>query len=409
VVDKFNVVAAGHICLDVIPGMDHLPSGQFGHLFQPGQLISVGPATFSTGGPVSNTGLALFRLGVPTRLLAKVGTDPFGQLVCGLVNHIHPDLVKGMVVDAQAITSYTLIVNAPGVDRIFLHCSGANDTFGPEDIDNALVAKAGLFHFGYPPIMRRMYSQGGAELAEVLRRARAVGATTSLDMAFPDPSSPGGQVNWREILKASLPLVDIFLPSIEELLFMIDRPLYERMAGNGAHSSLLAGVQPGLLARLAGELIKLGVKVVVFKLGERGLYLRTAGRAALSQMGRAAPLDLQAWADQELWAPCYQVNVVGTTGSGDATIAGFLSALLRDFTPRQAINAAVAVGACNVEAADALSGLRSWDDTLARVRQGWARLPLEITAPGWSWCEQDQVWVGPGSSMQGGPDGDLVG
>jgi sugar/nucleoside kinase (ribokinase family) len=148
---------------------------------------------------------------------------------------------------------------------------------------------------------------------------------------------------------------------------------------------------------------------VVFKLGERGLYLRTAGHAALSQMGRAAPADPLAWADQELWAPCYQVNVVGTTGSGDATIAGFLSALLRDFTPRQAVNAAVAVGACNVEAADALSGLRSWDDTLARVRQGWTRLPLEITAPGWSWCEQDQLWVGPGSSMQGGPDGSLVG
>jgi sugar/nucleoside kinase (ribokinase family) len=253
-----------------------------------------------------------------------------------------------------------------------------------------------LFHFGYPPIMRRMYSQGGVELAEVFRRARATGVTTSLDMAFPDPSSPGGQADWRAILKLTLPLVDIFLPSIEELLLMIDRPTYERLSRGEANGSLLDGVQPELLARLAGELIEMGVKVVVFKLGERGLYLRTAGRSALARMGRAAPADLDGWANQELWAPCYKVNVVGTTGSGDSTIAGFLSALLRDFSPRQAVNAAAAVGACNVEAADALSGLRSWEDTQARVRQGWARLPLALSAPGWAWSEADQVWVGPG-------------
>lgn len=390
-VDKFSAVAAGHICLDVIPNMDNLPVGQFASLFQPGQLLSIGPATFSTGGPVSNTGLALFRLGVPTRLVAKVGADPFGQVVCHLVESVNAELVQGLVVDARAVTSYSVIVSPPGIDRIFLHCSGANDTFGPEDIDFDLAAGAGLFHFGYPPIMRRMYAQGGEELAEVFRRARASGSTTSLDMAFPDPSSPGGQVDWRAILTRALPFVDIFMPSIEELLFMIERETYDRLPVGG----LLAAVQPELLSRLAKALIELGVKIVVFKLGDRGLYLRTAGRSALAEMGRAAPADLAVWADQELWAPCFQVKVVGTTGSGDATIAGFLSALLRDCPPRQAINMAVAVGACNVEAADALSGLRSWDETLARVRQGWARLPLALSAPGWCWSESDQLWVGP--------------
>jgi sugar/nucleoside kinase (ribokinase family) len=303
-------------------------------------------------------------------------------------------LAPGLVIDSRAATSYSVIISPPGIDRIFLHCSGANDTFGPEDVDFALVAEAGLFHFGYPPIMRRMYEQGGAELAEVFRQAKLTGATTSLDMAFPDPSAPGGQVDWREILKRSLPSVDLFMPSIEELLFMIERPTYQQLSQSGA-SGVLASVQPELLSRLAGELIDMGVKIVVFKLGERGLYLRTADRAALAQMGRAAPADLDAWAKQELWAPCFRVFVVGTTGSGDATIAGFLSGFLRDLPPRQAVNMAVAVGACNVEAADALSGLRSWQETSARVRQGWARLPLDLSAPGWTWSETDQVWVGP--------------
>ena len=130
----------------------------------------------------------------------------------------------------------------------------------------------------------------------------------------------------------------------------------------------------------------------MIKLGERGLYLRCAGGPALSGMGRACPQDLSAWAERELWAPCFQVRVVGTTGAGDATIAGFLAALLRGLGPEEAATLAVAVGACNVEAADALSGLRSWEETLARVRSGWARLPLRLKASGWEWDVANGVW-----------------
>ncbi len=44
-------------------------------------------------------------------------------------------------------------------------------------------------------------------------------------MAFPDPAHPSVQVDWRAIFKATLPYVDIFLPSIEELLMALHRPL----------------------------------------------------------------------------------------------------------------------------------------------------------------------------------------
>ena len=81
---------------------------------------------------------------------------------------------------------------------------------------------------------------------------------------------------------------------------------------------------------------------------------------------------------------------------GDATIAGFLSALLRDMTPEDAVNAAVAVGACNVEAADTLSGVRSWDETLRRMAAGWPRRSESVSAPGWRFDAQHGLWVGPG-------------
>jgi sugar/nucleoside kinase (ribokinase family) len=94
-------------------------------------------------------------------------------------------------------------------------------------------------------------------------------------------------------------------------------------------------------------------------------------------------------------APCFRVNVVGTTGSGDATIAGFLSALLRSLPAEEALTVAVAVGACNVEAADALSGLPTWPSLMARLEAGWDRLPTRIPTTGWQWQPEPGLWVSP--------------
>lgn len=384
-----SAVVAGHICLDMIPDMSALPEGGFAESFQPGRLIEVNAATLCTGGSVSNTGLALHRLGVPTKLICKVGKDPFGQAVHSLMEVYDPDLMAGMVVDEQVSTSYSIIINPPGVDRIFLHSPGANHAFSADDIDYHLVGQAALFHFGYPPVMRRMYENNGRGLVEVFRRAKQTGVTTSLDMCYPDPISEGGRSNWTAILEATLPFIDIFLPSFEELLLMLRRVTYEQFARRGR---VLDQATPILLHDLSGELLRMGVRIAVIKLGERGLYCRSAGQDALSGMGRACPKNASAWAEQEMWAPCFRVQVVGTTGAGDATIAGFLAALLRGLSSEQATTAAVAVGACNVEAADALSGLRSWEATLQRIEAGWERLPLHLDDPDWEWDSAHALW-----------------
>jgi sugar/nucleoside kinase (ribokinase family) len=391
-VNKLNAVVAGHICLDIIPSFEHLQPGQFEQLFKPGHLVTTGKAVFSTGGPVSNTGLALHLLGIHTRLVAKVGEDAFGPVVRELVNRFGDHLADGITPDPAVATSYTFIINPPGTDRIFLHCPGANDDFSANDVPYELLNEAAIFHFGYPPLLRQMHIDGGSQLVEVLRRAKATGVTTSLDMTFPDPSSSGGQADWPAIYRRALPYVDVFVPSYEELLFTLRRSLYEELA-QATGGDVLKSATPELLTSLSDELLGMGVKIALIKLGERGLYLRTASADRLGSMGRAAPANPQAWANVELWAPCFEVNVVGTTGSGDATIAGFLSALLRDFDPIKAVTAAVAVGACNVEAADALGGLCSWEDTLARTRGPWARKPMTLTTPGWRFDPSAGLWV----------------
>jgi sugar/nucleoside kinase (ribokinase family) len=139
----------------------------------------------------------------------------------------------------------------------------------------------------------------------------------------------------------------------------------------------------------------MGAKIVLLKAGHLGLYVRTADERTLAEMGRARPDDLARWAGRELWAPVFQTTLVSATGAGDATIAGFLSSLLRGLPPTEAVTMAVAVGACNVEAADAVSGVRSWEETLARVEAGWPRQKLEFDAPGWRFDERRWLWIGP--------------
>jgi sugar/nucleoside kinase (ribokinase family) len=326
--------------------------------------------------------------------MGKVGDDVFGQAVCELVRSYDPRLAEGMVVDQQAHTSYTVVLSPPGVDRFFLHHPGANDTFSARDVRYDQVAQVRLFHFGYPPIMRLMYTEGGTELTQIFRCVKESGVTTSLDMALPDPTSAAGRADWVSILKATMPYVDVFLPSIEEILYMLRRQTYQELYQAAGGPGFLGLITPELLSSMSQELLDIGAKIVVLKLGDRGLYLRTADRAAIEAMGHARPPDPAAWADKELWSACFKVDVVGTAGSGDSTIAGFLSALLRGLSPEPAVTAAVAVGACNVEAADTLSGVRPWEETMRRVAGGWARHELNLDAPGWRFDADHQLWVG---------------
>ena len=391
-----DAVVAGHICLDICPDLNSMERVAFEKAFLPGRLIAAGPAAFSTGGAVSNTGLAMNRLGIPVRLSAKIGADLFGQAILHILAAQGPRLADGIIVDPSASTSYTILINYPGVDRIFLHSPGANDIYSAGDVPYADLEQARLFHFGYPPIMRSMYLRDGDSLVSMFQRSKNTGVTTSLDMAFPDPSSPAGKVDWRRLLSRTLPWVDFFFPSVEEILFMLRRETYERMsAAGGGTGGILAQVTPELLSSLGKELLGMGARVVVLKLGERGLYLRTGAQSEIDGLGKAYPIHLEAWSQCEYWAPCFAARVAGTTGAGDATIAGLLSAVLRGFSPQAALTAAVAVGACCVEAADALSGIRTWDATMERIQGGWQRQPLTLRASGWQLDQASGVWRGP--------------
>ncbi len=388
----FDAIVAGHLCLDIIPDLSANDPEQFRRAFVPGRLVMAGDANISTGGPVSNVGLALHKLGMRVQLMAKVGDDLFGQVIRQIVDGHGPGLAPGIGVDPATHSSYTVVISPPGMDRHFIYFPGANDTFSAADVDHHVVGQARLLHFGYPPLLPHMIADRGAQLAETLGRAKTNGVTTSLDMTMPDPASPAGQADWPAILGAGLPHVDIFLPSIEEILFMLWRDRFDALEEQAGGQSILPLITPQILGEVSQGLMDLGPAIVGLKLGDRGLYLRTANQTRLAAIGRAAPVNPATWADRELWSPCFNVHVVGTVGSGDATIAGFLTALLRNLSPEEAVNAAVAVGACNVEAADTLGGIRPWEETQDRVAAGWAKHPMPPPTPAWGWDAVHALW-----------------
>ena len=392
-----DVIVAGHICLDIIP--EFPATGELAAMLTPGKLTQVGSSVLATGGTVSNTGLSLHRLGERARLMGKVGDDLFGRAILDILAERDEALAEGMIVAAGESTSYTVILSPPGVDRMFLHCPGANDTYRAADIDYDALAGARLFHFGYPPLMHHMYADGGAELAGLLGEVKGRGLTVSLDMAQPDPTSPAGQADWRTLLEGVLPSVDVFLPSIEEITFMIDRDRFDRIE-SAASGNFLSQVDGAMLGELADRLLAMGAAVVVLKLGDQGLYVRTTGNAA--RLAAAGPCFAAAgadWLGRELLTPCFAANVVGTTGAGDATIAGFLAGLLHALPAAETLTAAVAVGACSVEAADATSGVPSWSAVQQRLADGWGRLPVAMSLPGWA-GEADALRLGPGDSAR---------
>jgi sugar/nucleoside kinase (ribokinase family) len=379
------VIVAGHICLDIIPAI-HSKKDGLGSLLIPGKLLEVGQAVTATGGAVSNTGLALHQLGKDVKLLGKIGADLFGDAVLTVLRGYAEHLAEGMIVSEHAHTSYSIVISPPNVDRIFLHCTGANDTFSAADIQNRELAGAKLFHFGYPPLMRNMYMKGGVELEALLKKVKEAGITVSLDMAKPDPESDAGMMDWRNILQKTLPYVDIFLPSFEEIVYMLNRDLYNRLVMEAGGESFLDLADGELLSAISEELLGMGAAVVGMKLGEHGMYVRTspeAGRHA--SMGALTPTGIQreSWANRELLCPAFEVAMAGTTGAGDCTIAGFLAGMLEHKPLEETLLGAVGVGGCNVEQADATSGIIPMEQVRQRIRNGWRMRESKLVLLGW--------------------------
>src|SRR4051812_288385 len=259
-----KIAAVGVHVLDThVIGIESIPEGSDGQLVE---TIRMSPA-----GTAGGTGVVLARLGAEVASYGAIGTDPIGDTLLALLSAEGVD-VSGLVRKPDHQTSASVIPVRPNGDRPAWHCIGANGAFTPDDLP--ALDGFDVVHLGGPEFM------GGEAAGRVLAAARAAGATTSLDILAPgDPD----MLAW---VADALPHADFLLPNDEQVL------------GFTGATSLADG---------ARALVQLGVGCVAVTQGAKGALVVTA--------------------DEVIEVPAFQVEVVDTTGCGDAFSAGFLRGL----------------------------------------------------------------------------------
>lgn len=270
-----NVITMGVHVLDVlVRPVEAIPEGQ-------GSVLVEG-IEMSAAGTAGGTAVTLAKLGATVRTAGAIGTDPTGDL---LVNLLHKAGVETAFLARRdgVPTSASVLPIRPNGDRPAFHLLGANPTYGPDDVPWDAVREADHLHLGGPELL------GPDNAARILSFAREHGVSTSVDLLAP------GSLGSFELIGPFLPHVDYFLPNEDQVL------------GFTGSSDLDAGCR---------RLLDGGVGLVALTRGADG----------------ALVVD----ADGSSAVPAVAVDVVDTTGCGDAFTAGFLRGVRLGRNPRDA-------------------------------------------------------------------------
>lgn len=358
------ILIAGEVILDIAPAFLGEPVRKLEDRLIPGRAMLMGKCSIYAGA-MGNTALAVKRLGGSPVLAGRIGDDLFGKVFRQIMEEQRVE--NALVTDPEADTPYSIGLSVPGVDRMFLYYPDAAWRFNGEDVSDLLLRKACILHFGYPMAMKRMYEEEGKETVSLLRRGREQGAVTSMDFCFIDEMEDGPHQDWRKILKNAGPYLDVFAPSIEELMYYIDRENYKRLQkeeGNFLDKiDMLRDVEP-----FADDLLELGIGIVVIKCGIKGIYLKSSSDKVMRRIAERLPICVEEWSDRRIMQPAYPVDqVASAAGAGDVTIAAFLLALQKGFEPETALKLAAKAGARCVMSYDSYSNLIPLEELLKEI------------------------------------------
>lgn len=367
-----KIVVAGHTCLDITPKFPPMENARIEDVIVPGRVVNLDGVEFSVGGAVSSTGLCLKLLGADVSLMGKIGNDGFGTIISGIYSKY--DAAGSLIISDDTPTSYTVALALPGVDRVLLHDPAANNSFSNSDMDWDEIGNASLFHFAYPPIMRNYYRDGARELVALYQKVHGMGVATSMDMAVLDPASEAYRVDWEDVIRRCMPYLDFFVPSVEELCMMIDRPLYDSVSKLAAGGDFTSFITMSQVRSLADRLMDMGARVLMIKCGSAGLYVRTGPKERISEIPGGVISDCDIWADVDHFEECFVPRRIRSgTGAGDTSIAAFLKAVTDGYSPSDCARLAAATGANCVAEYDTLSGVVPLPELMKRINGGWAK------------------------------------
>ncbi|MBW8485460.1 carbohydrate kinase family protein [Actinomadura parmotrematis] len=301
-----TVVTLGAHIVDVLARpVEGIPAGQ--------DTVVVDQVKVTAAGAAAGTAVSLARLGNRVVSLGAIGDDDLGTLLAALLTREGVD-VSGLVRRTDEQTSASILPIRPDGGRPSFHVPGANLTFGAAMVDPGLLAAADAVHIGGPDVA---FGLNDPAFFGALEAARAAGTVVTMDLLSNLPDLVAATA-------AFLPHVDHFLPNEEQALAM-----------TGAADPVQA----------ARELLDQGPSSVLVTLGEHG--------------------SLVASADGVERLPALPVEVVDTTGCGDAYCAGFITGLLHGRPLGEAARWGTAAAATVAQGLGTAAGLDGLDAALA--------------------------------------------
>ena len=306
----FDCVVCGSCVVDVLvrPVTLDVPIGM-------GKLLRTEPLVLTTGGIVSNAGIAMARLGMRVAAMSYVGDDPWAEVIRARFQAEGLD-PSHLLTHKSAPTSTTAVLIDDQGERSFMHAVGA-----PKQLDKRafldrldLFASSRAMLLGYYPLLPKLLD----DLPEVFAAIRETGCLTALDSA-----GDGGTL---EQLEPCLPHLDFYVPSHAEA---------KKQTGEIDPRKIIE------VYRAAGATRLVGVK-----LGEQGalLSLRSQEFVEVSVVQAPGP-------------------VVDTTGAGDSFFGGLLTGMIRGLNIADAGRLAAATGACCVTGLGASTAIRDYAAT----------------------------------------------
>jgi sugar/nucleoside kinase (ribokinase family) len=276
-------VALGVHVLDVhARPVESIPDGQGGVLIEEIRLSPAG----SAGG----TAITLAKLGARVVSVGAIGRDDLGDVMVRMLDRLGVDTDHLARKDGVQ-TSATVLPIRPNGERPALHVIGANGSFAREDVPWEVIEQADTLHLGGPEFL--------GELApEIVGFCREHGVRTSADILAD---------GWPELL-------DMIAPALEQVDWFIPND-DQAMKLTGADDVEAAG---------------------------RALVERGAGGCAITC---GADGSVVVTADVTERVPAFEVDVVDTTGCGDAYSAGFMRGLSLGREPADAARLASACAA----------------------------------------------------------------
>ena len=268
-------VALGPHIVDVLGRpVTHIPEGQ--------GSAPLTQLAITVAGTAGGTAVDLARLGGSVRSVGAIGDDALGQFLRSRLHDCGVDTTS--LVEIPGVpTSGTILPIRPNGERPALHLPGATAHLRAADLGPDVLAGADFVHVGGPDALGPFV----AELPALLERARAAGTVVSADLL-----STGSFPGLFEMLRPVLALVDHLLVNDQQAM------------------NLTGAADPDTAAR---ALLETGPGQVVVTCGADGGVLATA--------------------DTTWRFPALTVQVVDTTGCGDAFSAGYLFGLSMGLEP----------------------------------------------------------------------------